>query len=370
MTPREKNDVNQSPWMEEDTRIQGLPASWPSGVVYLTRPIVSPYLAQIQRDWLLKKPQPCNIPIIKLPQGRTEIGANVSSKLIEDLQHPANGQFGLFAARDLAPEELIIPYLGYVHSSTLSEQSQRDAKAIELSAMLLNSPIDNGSMMQAQSCSPMSGLDDPNTSIGFWDSSDYDLNLYRDEEMEIAIDASRVGNEARFCNDYRGVPVQKAILNDQQQWSRKSKRSAKSWEGSRPKSSEASSAPTGIVMPNAEFRDIWFDLVADGKEHITGAVDTFHVSSSSTTSANARTEDINLLDSDRTASATVPAITPPFTRRKKRAGMRGVAIFVLPSGKRGKRKNGIRAGQEILVSYGKGFWAHRYEAPDDAEEPP
>lgn len=50
-------------------------------------------------------------------------------------------------------------------------------------------------------------------------------------------------------------------------------------------------------------------------------------------------------------------------KSKKRADghkwERRVAIFVLPAGKAQKRKNGIRAGEEILVSYGKGFWEAR-----------
>lgn len=33
---------------------------------------------------------------------------------------------------------------------------------------------------------------------------------------------------------------------------------------------------------------------------------------------------------------------------------RRVGIFVLSAGKAGKRKGGIRAGEEVLVSYGKG----------------
>jgi len=44
---------------------------------------------------------------------------------------------------------------------------------------------------------------------------------------------------------------------------------------------------------------------------------------------------------------------------KRAGGMkweRRVAIFVLSAGKAQLRKNGIKAGQEILVSYGKGFW--------------
>jgi SET domain-containing protein len=47
----------------------------------------------------------------------------------------------------------------------------------------------------------------------------------------------------------------------------------------------------------------------------------------------------------------------------KRAGgtkwERRVGIFVLSAGKAGKRKYGIRAGEEILISYGKQFWESR-----------
>ena len=38
---------------------------------------------------------------------------------------------------------------------------------------------------------------------------------------------------------------------------------------------------------------------------------------------------------------------------------RRVAIFVLSAGKAGKRRAGIKPGEEILVSYGKGFWESR-----------
>jgi hypothetical protein len=36
-----------------------------------------------------------------------------------------------------------------------------------------------------------------------------------------------------------------------------------------------------------------------------------------------------------------------------------VGVFVLSAGKSGKRAKGIGRGQEILVSYGKGFWTER-----------
>ena len=43
-------------------------------------------------------------------------------------------------------------------------------------------------------------------------------------------------------------------------------------------------------------------------------------------------------------------------RRKER----GMGVWVLPEGKSGKGKGkGVRKGEEILVSYGKGFWGAR-----------
>lgn len=40
------------------------------------------------------------------------------------------------------------------------------------------------------------------------------------------------------------------------------------------------------------------------------------------------------------------------------------------AGKAGKRKAGIKAGEEILVSYGKGFWeARRTLVSEQADKP-
>ena len=41
-----------------------------------------------------------------------------------------------------------------------------------------------------------------------------------------------------------------------------------------------------------------------------------------------------------------------------------MGVFVLPAGKSGKRAAGIKKGEEILVSYGKGFWNGRRDAGD------
>jgi xeroderma pigmentosum group C-complementing protein len=100
--------------------------------------------------------------------------------------------------------------------------------------------------------------------------SDYDLWL--DHESDVAVDAARAGNEARFVNDYRGVP-------------------------GRPEK-----------KPNAEFRVVWDPRVG--------------------------------------------------------AGEKCMAVYVLPAGKRAvgrARTVGIAGGEEVLVSYGRGFWQGRRE---------
>lgn len=82
---------------------------------------------------------------------------------ITSTTHPACGQFGLFAARDLKAGTFILQYLGEIHAP----------------------PLDMGTALDTHA------------------KSDYDLSL--DRERGIGIDADRKGNEARFINDYRGI---------------------------------------------------------------------------------------------------------------------------------------------------------------------
>lgn len=70
----------------------------------------------------------------------------------------AVGQFGLFAAKKIPPRTCLLDYLGEVHCD--------------------DRPL-----------------------------SDYDLSLYRnpDGSVSVGVDASVMGNEGRFVNDYRGI---------------------------------------------------------------------------------------------------------------------------------------------------------------------
>lgn len=192
------------------------PHGWPEGTKYLRAPSYSKTLAKDKLDTLLlSRAALSSIASVLATRGPY---ANVKITPIASTSHPAHGQYGLCATQHLPPDSFILPYLGYVH-----DQSDLD------------------------------------------EYSDYDLSL--DREMGIGVDAAKMGNEARFINDYRGISA----------------------------------------GPNAEFRDVLVDV--------------------------------------------------GFGIVEKRMG-----VFVLSSGKSGKRAKGIGRGEEILISYGKGFWAGRQSA--------
>ncbi|KAL2147310.1 hypothetical protein VTI28DRAFT_10300 [Corynascus sepedonium] len=214
-----------------------LPVNWPSHIPYLARPAYSPYLAPTHLQALRTRPADASDQLPEIPR-HLKPGPCPSVRItpITDPNHPAHGQAGLFAARDLAPGELILPYLGEVHIGT--------------------PPF---------GLPPRAADDDARYDYG---GSDYDLWLDRDADL--AVDAARMGNEARFVNDYRGVPGR------------------------------------GGKKANAEFRVAW----------------------------------------------------------DPRTGERCMAVFVLTAGKRATgraRTVGIARGEEILVSYGRGFWQGRRE---------
>lgn len=137
------------------------PKNWPATLPYLTTPLLDKSLDSAHRQFLGTKPAPkppSAIPTVIATSETPIPNPLVRIQAIQDPGHPANGQYGLFAARDLKPGTWIVAYLGRVHSGAPEATDPR---------------------------------------------SDYDLWLDRD--AGIAVDASREGNEARFVNDYRGV---------------------------------------------------------------------------------------------------------------------------------------------------------------------
>ncbi|KAK5625889.1 hypothetical protein RRF57_001605 [Xylaria bambusicola] len=135
-----------------------IPKNWPPTVPYLSQPSFAPHITktQLQALRVCSPDLTASIPA-NFPRGPCPL---VRIILIGDPSHPARGQAGLFAARHLEPGTLIVPYYGIIHSSL-----------------------------------PPHSLDH--------EKSDYDLWLNR--EVNIAVDAEKAGNEARFVNDYRGV---------------------------------------------------------------------------------------------------------------------------------------------------------------------
>lgn len=179
-----------------------VPQGWPSDIIYLSK---------LQYSRSVKAIAVNDLPSFQVSDQPSRL---VKITRITQSSHPANGEYGLFAAANLPPNNFILFYLGYVHSAAETDPT-----------------------------------------------SNYDLSL--DRELEIGIDANKMGNEARFINDYRGIQP----------------------------------------AANAEFRDVMVN------------------------------------------------------------GQKWIGVFVLSAGSnpKAKRAKGISKGEEILVSYGKGFWTHRKE---------
>lgn len=152
-----------------------LPDNWVSGVEYIGHPVYSPAItADLQKS--LHTPVAATAGWVKV--GAADLATPCPTVQIRPVtlpSHPANGQCGLFATKHLPPGSFILPYVGRIHTNASDDT---DAE------------------------------------------SDYDLSM--DRELGVSVDASKVGNEARFMNDYRGV----------------------------------------ADSPNAEFRDCWVQLPA------------------------------------------------------------------------------------------------------------
>ncbi|KIO34292.1 hypothetical protein M407DRAFT_54133, partial [Tulasnella calospora MUT 4182] len=136
------------------------PSNWPADVVYLNKQRYDPKLPPIVRKRIQSSGS-----VKPLQKSRL-----VKIQVIADPSHPARGQRGLFASQKIPPSTHILDYLGEVHSDDR-----------------LDSDYD---LSLLQSSSPLSGNDTETcTNIG--------------------VDAMRMGNEARFINDYRGTGVAK-----------------------------------------------------------------------------------------------------------------------------------------------------------------
>lgn len=136
------------------------PANWPADIVYLNKQRYDPKLSPDSRRRIQS-----SVSVNPLQKSRL-----VKIQVITDPSHPAKGQRGLFASQKIPPSTHILDYLGEVHADDRPE-------------------------------------------------SDYDLSLLQfstsqsgnsaETYTNIGVDAMRMGNEARFVNDYRGTGVAK-----------------------------------------------------------------------------------------------------------------------------------------------------------------
>ncbi|KAI0257097.1 hypothetical protein BJV78DRAFT_1116484 [Lactifluus subvellereus] len=127
------------------------PKNWPTQVQYLTVPCFHSSISSDALSFLTGFPKGTSLQL--LPRAPPSLGV---IRPIVDHSHPAHGQRGLFAARKIPARTLIVEYIGEVHSDERP-------------------------------------------------TSDYDVSLFRFPHESVGVDASRMGNEARFVNDYRGI---------------------------------------------------------------------------------------------------------------------------------------------------------------------
>ncbi|KAL0950814.1 hypothetical protein HGRIS_007578 [Hohenbuehelia grisea] len=127
------------------------PRHWPDNVLYIQDCPYHRSVPKHARDFVL------GTPTIKRSRQGQSGRANVIIRAITSPEHPAFGQYGLFAARKISPDTHIIDYVGEIHCEERPD-------------------------------------------------SDYDISLHRYQDgLSIGVDASSMGNEARFINDFRGI---------------------------------------------------------------------------------------------------------------------------------------------------------------------
>ncbi|KAH7923984.1 SET domain protein [Leucogyrophana mollusca] len=131
------------------------PQAWPPNVQYISVPRYHTSVSPAMRAFLTNgtycpNPQNASVP--------SHAGTSlVRIRYISEPSHPARGQYGLFAVKKIPCRTHIVDYLGEVHCEAKTD-------------------------------------------------SDYDLSLYRSQDgVNVGVDASVMGNEARFTNDYRGI---------------------------------------------------------------------------------------------------------------------------------------------------------------------
>ncbi|KZT54054.1 hypothetical protein CALCODRAFT_439304 [Calocera cornea HHB12733] len=134
------------------------PPNWPKKVPYLPHPV--PHAA-LPKQLITRYCTPAPPPAV-------HAGPLTKITKIIDPAHPAYGQYGLFAVKKIPPKTWILDYTGVVHDQFGTDLTSNYDLCLELLPVALEADLS-----------------------GYWD---------------VAVDAAKSGNAARFINDFRGVP--------------------------------------------------------------------------------------------------------------------------------------------------------------------
>lgn len=115
---------NREPQRRKGNRVENhdeathLPADWPTEVDYLTSASVPSAQLSPFHQAIFCRELPKDSP---LHPRRLRESAWGRIRPIKDAAHPAYGQAGLFAIKDIPPRTVVVPYLGVVHTNEESD---------------------------------------------------------------------------------------------------------------------------------------------------------------------------------------------------------------------------------------------------------
>jgi len=153
------------------------PPNWPSNIRYLPHPI--PH-ANLPKHIV---PRFCG----PAPPPAAHAGRITKITKITDPTHPAYGQYGLFAAKKILPKTWILDYTGVVHDQFGTDVTSNYDLCLELLPIPAPSNSTSDGFTGPEPAHEVTETVPP----AYWD---------------VAVDAAKSGNAARFINDFRGVP--------------------------------------------------------------------------------------------------------------------------------------------------------------------
>lgn len=169
------------------------PKHWPTGVTYITKPV---YHSSVTKDVvnLLRSSVTGggDLPLVLSELQTIPVAPAVESshrlthiQRIDDKEHPAQGQLGLFASRKVAADTMLLFYIGEVHAQ--DRDSDYDLSLLRIPLQRPTGP-GKSDLLYSLPASVDTQIQSPEAWV-----------------INLGVDAARIGNEARCINDYRGI---------------------------------------------------------------------------------------------------------------------------------------------------------------------